>query len=107
MKYNNDYYMQVTRRIVNDEACKSLSVNAKWLYIVLKELEQRFCNGRDKRNIFTRSDPQLATDTGMSLATLKRAKAELSKTDLVIFSVGLYDGKGRCNQRITSYEIRA
>lgn len=104
MKYKNEYYMQITRRIVNDDACKTLSINAKWLYIVLKELEQRFCAG-NKRNVFTRSDPQLAEDTGMSLATLKRAKAELAKTELVVLSIGLYDGKHGCNQRVTSYEI--
>ena len=103
MKYKNEYYMQITRRIVNDDACKTLSINAKWLYIVLKELEQRFCSGN--KRFFLRSDTQLADDTGMSLPTLKRAKVELAATDLITTGTGWYVADGRKDKHVTSYEI--
>ena len=80
MKHGNTYYLQLTRHLFTDEY-KHLSQNAKWLFVVLKELEQRFTG--KKENFFTRSDIQLAEDSCMSLRTLKRAKAELIKTDLI------------------------
>lgn len=82
MKHGNTYFLQLSRLIFNDEPYKSLSINAKWLYIVLNELEQRFTSDGEK-DWFYRSNEDLAADAGMSLPTLKRAKAELLKTDLV------------------------
>ena len=103
MKYGNEYFMQVSRHIVTNENCKGLSINAKWLYIVLNELEQRFCGG--KNDFFLRSDKQLAEDTGMSEPTLKRAKAELRNTDFVEIGTGWYTSKGRKDKHVTSYRI--
>lgn len=80
MKHNNEFYLQLSRCLFT-EKYKNLSQNAKWLFVVLNELEQRFTG--QKENFFTRSDAQLAEDAGMSLRTLKRAKAELLKTDLI------------------------
>lgn len=81
MKYGNTYYIQLSRVIFNEEPYKSLSNNAKWLYVVLKELEQRYTG--EKENFFYRSNEELCTDMGVSDKTLKRAKSELLKTDLV------------------------
>lgn len=81
MKHGNTYYLQLTRRIFNEPELIKLSINAKWLFIVLNELEQKYTGA--KEDFFTRSDIQLAEDTGMSLRTFKRAKAELVKTNLV------------------------
>jgi len=105
MKHGNEYFMQVSRRIVNDSKYKGLSINAKWLYVVLKELEQRFCGGQSNNNFFLRSDRQLAEDTGMSLATLKRAKAELVTTDLAEIRIGWYTSGGRKDKHVTSYKL--
>ena len=80
MKYNNTFYLQLTRKIFTDEY-KNLSIRAKWLFVVLNELEQRYTG--KKEDFFTRSNEQLCGDTGFSLSTLKRAKAELKQTDLV------------------------
>lgn len=80
MKYGNTFYIQLSREIFTDNY-KSLSINAKWLYVVLNELEHRF-TGKNA-DFFTRSNNQLCEDAGMSLSTLKRAKAELVKTDLI------------------------
>ena len=65
MKHGNSNYLQLSRSIFT-EKYKTLSNNAKWLFVVLNELEQRYTE-----------------DCGFSLAGLKRAKAELLKTDLV------------------------
>ena len=60
---------------------KSLSQNAKWLFVVLNELEQKYTG--ENENFFFRSNEDLAQDAGMCLKTLKKAKRELLKTDLV------------------------
>lgn len=73
-------YFYVNRKIFTKEY-RHLSKNAKWLFVILSGLEQEFCN--DGKNCFWRTDEQLTNDTGMSSATVKRAKKELLKTDLV------------------------
>ncbi len=80
MKYNNTNFLQLTRKLFQEQY-KDLSINAKWLFVVLNELEHRYTG--EKEDFFTRSDTQLSKDTGLSLSTLKRAKAELKKTDLI------------------------
>lgn len=82
-KYNNRFFMQLSRYIFTDEY-KDLSQGAKWLYVVLNELEQRYTSGTvDGEDFFYRSDADLAADAGFSESTLKRYKAELKQTDLV------------------------
>ena len=80
MKYNNTFYLQLSREIFTDKY-KNLSNNAKWLFVVLNELEQRYTGKDDK--FFYRSNQELANDCNFSLSTLKRAKAELMETDLI------------------------
>lgn len=95
MKYQTRNYMQLPRVLHTDDY-KHLSINAKWLYITLKELEQRYCgHGKDT---FIRSNSKLAEDAGMSLPTLKRAKAELEATDLISVKHDNF-------KAITEYEI--
>lgn len=105
MKYGNDYYLQLSRHLFADKY-KSLSINAKWLYVVLNELEQRY-SGKDA-NWFYRTDEQLAQDAGMSIKTLKRAKAELKESGLVEVSfmhwVDKETGK-KSKKKITAYTI--
>lgn len=81
MKHGNTYYLQLTRLIFNEEPYKSLSISAKWLYVILKELEQRYTGAGE--DFFYRSNSDLCGDTGFSLPTLKRAKKELAETDLI------------------------
>lgn len=81
MKYGNTFYLELTREIFTDRY-KDLSINAKWLFVVLNELEHRY-TGTKQNDFFIRSNKSLCEDTGMSLSTLKRAKAELVKTDLI------------------------
>ena len=76
--------MQLSRHLFADKY-KTLSINAKWLYVVLNELEQRY-TGNDK-DWFFRTDAELAEDAGMSEKTLKRAKAELKETGLIKVSL--------------------
>lgn len=80
MKHGNTFYLELSRHLFAEEY-SNLSQNAKWLFVVLNELEQRF-TGKEE-DFFTRSDFQLAEDSGMSLRTLKRAKTELKSTDLI------------------------
>ena len=104
MKYGNEYFMQVSRRIVNDEKYKGLSLSARWLYLVLKELEHRFCSA--EKHFFLRSDEQLAEDSGMCIATIKRAKKELKNTDLVKIGTGWYvNNEGQKVKHVTSYTL--
>ena len=109
MKYNNTYYLQLSRLLFNEEPYKSLSINAKWLYVTLKELEQRYTNG--DTNWLYRTNEELAADMGVSVRTLIRAKAELAETDLVKLGVmhwvankGTPEEK-RSEKHITTYTI--
>lgn len=74
MKYKDGNYLQLSREIFRDDKFQEMSINAKWLYVVLCELEHQFIG---KNDYFFRSNEDLAKDAGMSLATLKRAKKEL------------------------------
>ena len=107
MKTGNTFFVQLSRNLFTDEH-KRLSINAKWLYVVLVELEHRF-TGKD-RDHFVRSNDGLASDAGMSLPTLKKAKAELLGVDLVESWQTHYilDKKtGRLSEKhITAYRIK-
>jgi hypothetical protein len=80
LKNGNTFYIELTRHIFTDKH-KDLSINAKWLFVVLNELEHKYAG--ENKDFFTRTDLQVAEDTGMNISTLKRAKAELIKTDLI------------------------
>lgn len=109
MKHGNTNFLQLSRVIFNEPPYCDLSQNAKWLYIVLNELEHRYTG--KKENFFYRSNEDLANDTGLSESVLKRAKAELLKTDLVhfwrghfIYNRGTPDEK-KSEKRISCYRI--
>lgn len=106
MKYGNTYFLELTRELWT-EKYKDLSVNAKWLFVTLNECEQRFEN--QEKHFFYRTDEDLAKDCGFSLPTLKRAKKELSQTDLVKIwrspFLDLTTGK-RSEKHVTCYRIK-
>lgn len=106
-KYGNTFYLQLTRKLWTDDY-KQLSLQAKWLYCTLKEVEQRYCgNGNNRDSYFFRTDKQLSEDSGLPLRTLKRAKAELLETDLLTIQQGHWinsDGK-KSEKHITSYRL--
>lgn len=80
MKNNNTFYAQISRAIWNYD----ISDKAKLLFFWLNELEQRYTGTH--REYFYRTDEQLADDLHWNIKTLKAAKAELKKTDLVKLS---------------------
>ena len=75
MKRKNGNYLHLSRGLFNDEKFQGLSIYAKWLYVVLNELEHKYSG--DKVDFFFRSNEDLAKDAGLKLSTLKKAKAEL------------------------------
>ena len=75
-KDNN--FIKINRLIFQEPYCSQLSYHAKWLYIVLKDLEFRLCEFDS--NKFTRTDKELMGDTGLSEKTLKKCKNELKQT---------------------------
>ncbi len=98
-------YIKLPRDIFKGGKYEGLSKNAKWLYIILNELEARFTKG--ERVQFFRTDKELAKDCDMSLKTFKAAKAELRKTGLVkLGKTHFVDENGKKSQKsITTYEI--
>ena len=105
MKHGNIFYIELTRYVFADEY-KPLSVNAKWLYTVLNELEHRFCG--NNVDWFYRSNELLVNDTGMSLSSVKRAKAELLNTDLIqAWQMHWVDTetKKKSEKHVTAYRI--
>lgn len=104
MKYGNSFYLELSRKIFTEEY-KDLSRDAKWLYVVLNELEQRFTGkGCD---FFYRTDEDLAKDAGMSLATLKRYKLELRNSGLVKMWNGhfKYENGKKSEKKLSCYRI--
>ena len=104
MKHGNTFYMELSREIFT-EKYKDLSNGAKWLFVVLNELEQRF-TGKDC-DFFYRTDAELADDANISLATLKRYKAELRNSGLVQMWNGHFkfpDGK-KSEKKFSCYRI--
>lgn len=77
MKNNNTFYAQISRAIWEYD----ISDKAKLLFFWLNELEQRYTG--PYKDYFYRSDEQLADDLHWNIKTLKSAKAELKKTDLI------------------------
>lgn len=91
-KYNNKHFLQLPRAIFTDKY-KDLSNGAKWLYVVLNELEQRYTSGRQNgKGYFYRSDKELANDAGMCEKTLRKYKKELKEKapDLLNIEVSKY-----------------
>lgn len=80
MKHGNSFYLQLTRELFTEEY-KNLSNGAKWLFVVLNELEQRYTGkGCD---FFYRTDEELAQDAGCSFNTFRKYKEELRDSGLV------------------------
>ena len=80
MKHGNSFYLELTRELFTEEY-KTLSNGAKWLFVVLNELEQRYTGkGCD---FFYRTNEDLAKDAGIGLTQLKAYKKELQNTGLV------------------------
>lgn len=108
MKTGNRFYMQLSRKLF-DKDHKDMSRNAKWLYVCLTELEQRYTSGEEgSRDWFLQTDKELCEITGFSINTLKAAKAELRKTDLVEVSRGkwIYKDTGKSSiKQPTKYRI--
>lgn len=105
MKHNNKYFLQLSRELFKDKY-KDLSIKAKWLFVVLNELEQRYSG--ENEDFFYRSNDDLAKDAGMSLRTFKRVKKELENTDLIetwlIHWIDPKTGK-KSKKKITAYRI--
>lgn len=104
MKHGNNFYMELSRELFR-APYSNLSINAKWLFVVLNELEQKYTG--EKEDFFYRSNKELAKDAGMSLSTLKRAKAELLETDLVqAWQSHFIDKDGKKSEKhFTAYRI--
>jgi len=104
MKHGNSFYMELGRNIFTEEYSE-LSRNAKWLFVVLNELEQRFTG--KKETFFFRSNEDLSKDCGMGITTLKKAKKELKQTDLIqTWQMHyLYDTGKKSEKKVTAYRI--
>lgn len=105
MKKPKEYFLMVSRSLYADGTFKKLSPTAIKLLFMLKELEQAYGHGENTR--LYRSNDQLADDTGMSVATVKKAKKELVDAQLMTitqnhFSAG--DGK-RSRKHISTYHL--
>lgn len=107
MKHKDGNYLHLSRQLFNEEKFQALSMNAKWLYVVLNELEHRFTG--EKEDFFFRSNEDLTGDTGMSLPTLKRAKAELKDNNIVeMWQTHFIDPKTKrkSEKHITAFRIK-
>lgn len=103
-KNGNTFYLQLSRKIFTDEY-KNLSREAKWLYVVLNELEHRY-TGKNE-DFFFRSNEDLSRDAQMSLPVLKKYKKELIESGLIQHWLGHFirsDGK-KSEKKVSCYRI--
>ena len=109
MKTGNVFFMELSRLLFT-EPYSNLSQSAKWLFVTLNELEQRYVgdDSNPQTSFFFRSNEDLAKDAGMSLPTLKRAKKELLQTDLLkTWQAHFIDPKTKkkSEKKVTAYRI--
>ncbi len=105
MKRKAGNYLQLSREIFQDPKFHALSTTAKWLYVVLVELEHKFTG--EKENFFFRSNEDLAKDVGVSLPTLKRAKKELKPFISTFFVHWVDKESGRKSKKyISGYRMK-
>lgn len=109
MKRKQGHYLQLSRLLFRDDNTFSkLSYQAKWLYVVLNELEHRF-SGTQTEDYFFRSNQELVNDTGMKMSTLKAAKKELKDLGVVqMWQMHFFDndtGK-KSEKHVTAYRIK-
>lgn len=83
MKYQEGFYLEFPRSLFKDERYLSLSDQAKWLFLVLKENEHRFTS-KGKHSFF-RSNTDLARDCGWNVKKLERYKKEVASTGLISY----------------------
>lgn len=105
MKYENGFYMQLTRKLWAEEY-ESLSYQACWIYTTLKELEQRYTGVNE--DFFFRSNEDLAKDCKMKLTNMKKYRDELLKTNLVHSWTGHFVDKKtgkKSEKKVTYYRI--
>lgn len=105
MKHGNVFYLELSRELFT-EKYQSLSYQAKWLFTVLNELEHRFTGVN--MDYFFRSNEDLSKDTGIKLTSLKKAKNELLKTDLIqSWQMHWIDAetKKKSEKKVTAYRI--
>ena len=103
-KYGNSSYLELPRKIFTDEY-RGLSKEAKWLYVVLKELEHRYTGSRTDSSFF-QSDKDLSAFSGIKLTKLKEAKKELTESGLIEIQLCCFEKNGKKTKRhITSYHI--
>lgn len=107
-KHGNRFYLELSRKIFTDEY-KSLSKEAKWLYVVLKELEHRFTDGKNEKTdgSFFQSNEDLAAFSGLGKTKCKEAKKELIESGLVETWQGHLETDGKQSKRhITYYRVK-
>ncbi len=74
-------FIKLPREIFNEEY-NHLSVYAKLLYVFLHELDARY-TGTKTIDYFFRSNEELANDLNISISSVKRAKEELKREQLI------------------------
>lgn len=75
-KYKSGNFTQINRKLFKSD----LSWRAKWLYVVLSELEHQFTDDKGKDDFFYRDQKGLAKDTGMSVKTNIKSRRELEES---------------------------
>lgn len=105
MKYKDGNFIQVNREIFKYK----ISWQAKWLYIVLTELEHRYTDGWGHKDSFYRSSEDLEADTGMTANTIRKYRKELERAGLIrSWKLHSEDKEGRKSRGyVMAFEILA
>ena len=105
-KYKDGNYIQLPRKIFNDFDYESVPMYSRWIYTMMCELEHKFTG--KKEDFFFRSDEDLASDCGLSVATIRRYKKPLIDSGLVEhWNTHFRDPitKKRSEKKVSAYRI--
>lgn len=105
MKHQNTFFLQLTRELWQ-EPFSDLSVSAKWLFVTLNELEQRF-TGKDE-DFFFSTNEDLSMYSGLHVNTIKKLKRELKEKGLIDYWQGHFVVKAtgkKSEKHVTMYRI--
>jgi hypothetical protein len=105
MKYRKTHFLQFPRKVFTLPLFNDLSINSKWLFTCLIEMEHRFTGPHD--DVFYHSDQGLSEMSGVPLRTFKRCKAELRASGLIKTALQRVKTKAgiEIDKNITVYQL--
>lgn len=80
-KYKKENFVQLSRKLFNNEKFQKLPYQSRWIYTVLVEYEHKYTG--ETVDFFFHSDKDCAKDCGMKITNFKKYKKILVDSELI------------------------